>query len=176
MGKFLENKGFTLAEVLVSIFIIVLLSGIIFVNYRQAGRQFALQRSANKLAQDIRKVQEMAMSAKKFQGSIPSSGYGVYLNILDNPPQYILFADTSNPGIYDVGEMVGNPIEFERRIEIDSLKIDSLSASPLTITFTPPNPKVWVNGIEGSAATITLKADTRIKTITVNAVGLISIQ
>jgi len=168
----LKWNGFTLVEVLVSMFIIVLMSGIIFANYRQSGQQFALQRSASKLAQDIRRVQQMAMGAKEFGGSIPPGGYGIYFDI-SAPTQYILFADTNSDYQYSgAGERIEDPIEFEKGAEIQSLN----PSSPLNITFTPPDPKVRVNTLEGSLATINLIADTTTKTITVNAAGLIEIQ
>jgi len=105
----LKWNGFTLVELLVIIFIIMLMSGIIFANYRQSGQRLALQRSANKLAQDIRRVQEMATSVKEFQGIIPEGGYGIRFRMDERgrPPiyTYIIYADCNKNAKYD-GETV----------------------------------------------------------------------
>jgi len=164
------QRGFTLVELLVSIFIIVLMSGIILANYRQSGQQFALQRSANKLAQDIRRAQQMAMGAAEHAGC-PADykyGYGIYLTTSTNN-QYILFADCDNWKDYDSGEAVGNPIPLEAGV-----KIKTLSGDPLTITFTPPDPTITISPF--APATITLGNDNQTKTITLNSAGLIEIQ
>jgi len=163
------NKGFTLIELLVSIFIIVLISGIILANYRVSGQQFALQRSANKLAQDIRRAQQMAMGAAEHAGC-PAGykyGYGIYLTTSANN-QYILFADCDNWKDYDSGEGV-ETIKLETGV-----KIKTLSGNPLTITFTPPDPTITIS--PSAPASIQLGNDSQTKTITVNSAGLIGIQ
>jgi type II secretory pathway pseudopilin PulG len=170
MKKFSNEKSFTLIELLVSIFIIVLISGIIFANYRVGGQQFALQRSANKLAQDIRRAQAMAMGAAEYAGC-PAGykyGYGIYLTTSTNN-QYILFADCDNGKDYDSGEGV-ETIKLETGVKIKTLS----PSSPLTITFTPPDPTITIS--PSAPATITLGNDSQTKTITVNSAGLIEIQ
>ena len=111
--RMLKWNGFTLVELLVIVFIIMLMSGIIFANYRQSGQRLALQRSANKLAQDIRRVQEMATSVKEFQGVIPEGGYGIrFRDEGGSPPiyTYIIYADCNKNAKYD-GETVG-PVPY----------------------------------------------------------------
>jgi len=106
-----SQQGFTIIELLTSIAVVVILTAIVFANYRSGERQYALQRSTHKLAQDIRRIQEMATSTREFNcgGSpiIPPGGYGVYfprLSIANN--YYILFADCDGGFDYDSGEMV----------------------------------------------------------------------
>jgi len=170
------SSAFTLVELIVVISVIVILSTFIFINYRSSENQFSLQRSANKLALDIRKIQEMAMSVREYRGSAPQGGYGVYLTTAE-PASYILFADCDGEYDYDeVGnycsgapEKIGEDVTFEGDVEISSL-----SSSPLTITFTAPNPTVNINYPSGdSSATITLASGTRTKIVKVNDAGLI---
>lgn len=164
--------GFTLTELLVVIAIIILLTGIVFFNYRSGSRQLALQRSIHKLAQDIRKAQELSMSSKEFQGEVPAGGYGIYFN-LDDPTlgskNYILFADFNSNYQYNEGELY-KKIELEK-----SVQINFLSPSPLTITFTPPDPTIRINQSANSAATIILEAEGNTRSINVNIAGLIDI-
>lgn len=173
----MNNKSFTLIELLVVTGIILFLSAIIFPNFRLGERQFALQRSTHKLAQDIRRSQEMAMSAREFNQMNPLGGYGVYLTT-ETPDSYILFADCDGYYDYDptgipcggVSEKI-EEINFEKKVEISSL-----FPSPLTITFTPPDPTVRINQLTPSSATITLIIDNTTKTINLNSAGLIEIE
>lgn len=167
----MKQKSFTLIELLVVIGIITLLSAIILPNYRTGQTQFALQRSASKLAQDLRRAGEMAMSAKEFSGAPGTfkGGYGIYLNISE-PNHYVLFADLDNDRIFDSGEGV-ETLELEKKVIINNLS----PGSPLNVVFTPPDPQVFISG--GNEATIILSLETdltKTKTILVNKAGLIS--
>lgn len=79
--QFKNGGGFSLIELMVVVTIIVIITLIIIPNYRQISSQFALERSAHKLAQDIRRAAEMAMSARELPGSGPQpKGYGVFFS------------------------------------------------------------------------------------------------
>jgi prepilin-type N-terminal cleavage/methylation domain-containing protein len=173
------KKGFTLIELLVVTSIITFLSLIVLLNYRAGESQFALQRSANKLAQDIRRAEEMAVSAKVFAEEIPAV-YGIYCK-RNNSPSCLLFADKDGQKDYDDGEKIED-LELEKGIEFDSF-----SPGPsLTILFIPPDPTVYISYIsdEGDSATstsaaISIKAKESglpSKTIKVNSAGLITIE
>jgi len=185
-----NSKGFTLIELLVVTVIITILTAAILVNYRNSEQQFALQRSAHKLAQDIRRAGEMAMSAKEITGPtgekvIPSGGYGIYLRSLPNPPYYeiIIFADCNDNQQFTSGNVCGTPpnrfSESLEDVKLESgVKISNLSPnSPLQITFKPPSPKISIQGGDTAEITLALEADpTKTKKIKVNAVGLIEVE
>jgi len=192
MKQFNNVGGFTLVEILVSIFIIILMSGIIFANYRQGGQQFALQRSANKLAQDIRRAQQMAMSAEEYSGEVPVGGYGIYVEANPNPPyekEYILFGnrDSDNHQYNSGSDYLIDTIPIEEGITVADIKLDGSSKSKINISFIPPDPQVWIippeGGLGSSVGEIILciigadcTVPTNIKTITVNRAGLIEIE
>jgi len=111
-----KDKGFTLLEITVVVAVIALLSTIFLVNYRGGDKQYALLRASHKLAQDLRTVEEMALSSRKtplekFGGTFPKGGYGIYVKIsnltVNDCPSYsqgyciILFADCDGEGDYD---------------------------------------------------------------------------
>lgn len=170
----MKGKGFTIIELVVVISIILILSSIVIPSYKQREEVFSLQRSANKLAQDLRRTQEMAMSAKDFKGVVPKGGYGIYLTI-SQADLYILFADCNNNKFYDETSAPCNgfpekveEIKFERRVKIQS-------PSSLTITFIPPNPTVNIFP-ETPSASISLTNNGQTKAIIVNKAGLIEIE
>jgi len=168
------SKSFTLVEILVVAGIIIVMSAIIFPNYRGIDSQFALERSAYKLAQDVRRAAEMAMSTEEFDGEIPKGGYGIYLE-LSWENSYKIYADKNGNEEFDEkkdGEI--ETINLEKGVYIKDI-----SPSSLSINFRPPVPTVKINGKDFTSATITisLKSDpTRIKIIKVNSAGLIDLE
>ena len=111
----------------------------------------------------------MAMSAKEFQGTVPS-GYGVYLATAQ-PGQYILFADLDGDKSYDANEMV-ETLEFEEGIFINSLS----PGNPLTVFFSPPDPTITIFP-DASSALISLNfTGGAEKIIRINKAGLIGVE
>jgi len=183
----MRNSGFTLVEILVAISIIILLSGIVLVNYRTGERQFALQRSATKLASDIRRAQEMAMSTEECihltacpGGGVPAGGYGIYIDksVTDS---YKIYADDGTPVNkqyqYKSGEDI-ETISLEKGVYIKNLDPPSANFS---INFRPPDPTIDIKdeigaGKDNVTITIALEAEpSKTKTIKVNKVGRIDI-
>lgn len=169
------EKSFTLNELLVTTAIIGILSLISIPFYQSAKQNLGLQRSASSLAQDIRRVQEMAMSAKEYSACVGTSGYkyGYGISLKEEEPEkYILFADCNGDGNYSSGE---DEIVEEKNFETD-IEIDSLSSNNLKITFTPPDPLITMKPDSVEIATIVLINNRgQTKTITINKAGLISL-
>ena len=164
------RSGFTLVELIVVTGIILLFSALVFPNFRQGEKNLALERSATKLVQDLSRIREMAMSAKEFTGA-PATFKGSYgIKFETNSSNYILFADLDNDQILDSGEAIESPA-LEKKVKISVLS----PASPLIITFTPPDPTTNIN-VVASLATITLTNDSRSKNIKVNKSGLVNIE
>ena len=178
------KKGFTLIELLVIIAITALMSALVIPNLRFGAEQFAVQNSAHKLAQDLRRVVEMSMSSSEFNGIIPQGGYGIYFEI--NANFYTLFADCSNDRQYDsfgtqcngVSEKISEQSFLNEKIIISEL-FYGISRDVLNIVFVPPDPTIYIEPGDGSMAKIFI-TDPSIqvseKIITVNKAGLISIE
>ncbi len=172
----MNQKAFTLIELLVVITIIVLVATIMLPRHRADDRRLALQRSAHRLTQDIRKIQEMAMSAKEVPGYPEFKGiHGI--RFLRNDSTYILFADLNNNRNYDTGERVGDPLGLEDNITVSALSPEHLNS--LEILFIPPDPNVIMNpplAPADIAAKITIEArNIQPIIIQVNRVGLVEI-
>ena len=166
------SPGFTLIEMMVVISIIVILILIAVPIHQGSKRELALQGAVHKLAQDLRRAQEMAMSAREFQGRVPRGGYGIHFN-LATPTSYILFADAFTPTNhqYDSGEKVEDiPIG-------GGVKVDFLSpASPLNITFVPPDPTTFVNNSTTTASSVILGINNSTSSVKVLPSGLIFVK
>jgi prepilin-type N-terminal cleavage/methylation domain-containing protein len=173
------KKGFTLVELLTVLAIILTLISIFFPLYRTAQKQYILESAAQKLAQDIRRAQEMAISARVCGpcGNKVPPGYGIYLQ--QGNTSYFIYADT-NPAqgneIYDGGDVKIETISFEGKVFIKNVNPSSLS-----INFKPPDPKIRIGNssqsLNEASITISLLNDTsKTKTIRVNKAGLIYVE
>jgi len=172
-----NKKGFTLVELLVSIFIIALLLALALINYRGAKQKLALERVASKLAQDIRRVQGMALGSEEVwvQGQQQSvNGYGIYFPSGGQGGEYALFADINSNNKYDGGDTEIETTSLEKGI-----KIKNTSPSNLSIVFVPPDPDVYIEPGNRTSAEIIIcleKDENQIKTIKVNKAGLIEVE
>ena len=183
----LKCKGFTLIELMVLAGIIVLFTGLMLANYKKGGQQFALQRSANKLAQDIRRAEAMAMSTEECDASIcgiqmvPIGGYGIHLSKGDK--NYLLYADINGNEKHGGADPNMEPIiDLEKKIVINDIKDeDDNSLNFVSINFKPPDPIINLSGQAGTYTEvkiiIALEDDlTQEKTITINKAGLVEIE
>lgn len=167
-----NSAGFTLTELLVIVAIISLMSTLMVVNYRSGERQFALQGSAHKLAQDLRRTEETAMSMRQF--NCPSGtlkGYGITFEA--GAESYSLIVSCGDTPPFPVLET----ISLDKGVKIEELRRNGNLVSPLNIFFYPPDPEVDFG--EGNKATITLYLENEPenkKIISVNKSGLITIE
>lgn len=185
-----KEKGFTLIEILVTIIIIIILTGIVFTNYRTGQQQLVLQRAANKLAQDVRRAGEMALAAEECTpppascpegGGVPAGGFGFYID-KSQDDRYFIYADNNQPSKsqwYTPGEEI-ETIYLEEGVYIEDIVPPSANFS---INFKPPDPTIEIkdnNGNPPAGGEVTiilaLEADpSKTRTITVNKAGLIEI-
>ena len=172
----LQDKAFTLLELLIVIGIISIMSAIVFAGAGNRRQKFALQRSVYKIGQNIRRASEMGMSARDFRGSVPEGGYGIHFDTATS--SYILFADLGpNPDhIYTSSDEEVEKIKLEKGVEITSLSPDA----PLDITFKPPNPIITITsgGATTTEASVTISLKTNpsnTRAVHVNKAGLIDI-
>ena len=170
--KYQNNKsGFTLIELIVSIAIIGFVTTIGVVNYRSANKSSVLQLEAYKAATDIRRAQNMALGAIEFNfnpsARVPDA-WGVYFDSA-SADRYIIFADQDNNQIYTSGDGIFAAINLKNNIVLD------ISGS-INISFVPPDPTTYLNGLSGGEVSINLKDQAGNKyEIKVNVLGLIDV-
>ncbi len=149
MLKF-NNKGMTLIELLAVIVMMLILLGVVFINPRPSTD---LDVAARQLVTDLRRAQNMAMSAERHNDSVPDS-YGIKYTNGDS--KYVLCKYSPEVEIEE--------IDFP----LKSITIDSSSNS---IRFRTPDGSVDI------PRDIDIKySDGSTKRITVNSAGLIEIQ
>ncbi len=179
MNKSIQNKqfGITLLEIIIVIAIIGILSAIIIPNYKDAQASFALERSAHKLSQDIRRAAEMALAAEECCGGIIPPRYGIYISM----SELVLFADTKPPkGIYSDQDDIIDTLDLEDKVFIKDINVGSPPKT--SITFEPPAPTVaikWDNESDpGADVIITLaRSDSsETKKVIVSRSGLVSVE
>lgn len=92
------RSGYTLIELLISISIFGIITGIMVWNFDRSNRNEDLRYAAENLAADLRLVQNMAMTGATIQDpddlstATPIGGYGLHIDT-DDPTSYQLFAD-----------------------------------------------------------------------------------
>lgn len=176
MPKQTNKRGFTLIELIASIFIVALLSGAFMVNYHNANKRSELNMIKQKLASDLRLVQNNSLGAKTHNGASPKGGWGVHFAVSE-PSSYIIFADLEDPNgnqAYEPGEEAEIKT-LPAGVTISSLSAGGSPANSLDIVFFPPDPTTFVNASPTAGAQIILRENVNNSTaiVSVNSFGLI---
>lgn len=172
--------GFTLIELMVSISIIAIMSGLFLTNYRSTSRTSGLKMTAQKLASDLRLAQNYSLGSKEYKGEMPVGGWGVHFNRVSSPNSYIIFADSNGNMHYDNGEsdidQGGLTISMPTGISIKEISAGS-SIDLVDITFLPPDPttNIWDGVNTHNLVDIALSEEnsSSVKTVEVNFFGLV---
>jgi prepilin-type N-terminal cleavage/methylation domain-containing protein len=153
------QKSFSLVEMLIVITIIAIMSVFLIPNFREGEAQMRLQRSANKLYQDVRRVQEMAISSRictectSDPNSPPLKGYGLALamsdftSYLDNT-KYIIYAHNQTEAgeyfYYPTTDFIVETVNFEKGVYVkDIVDVENgYSYDHLGLNFIPPEPSM----------------------------------
>ncbi len=193
------EKGVSLVEIIVAIFIIAMFSAILISDFPRILRQFALSRASYTLAQDLRKAEDLGLSGVQIEddgrNKIQAKGYGVYINLVNNT-QYIIYADRGElpDSQYDGTEQFcsNESSDFDKDciLEIVQLSLENkslyikdiknISGQSVSINFTPPGPTVEITGrLAGSikiGIVLGLMTDkNKDRTIWVNTAGLVEV-
>lgn len=181
MGYFNFNKkiknnlaGFTLAELMVSIFIITILTGTFLANYHGINKRSEINMIAQKMLSDIHLAQSNSLSLEEYgANNIPSGGWGIHL--VEEESGYIIFADNNGDKVYSIDE--GEESLGAKNISMDNVAISNIDlADSLDIVFLPPDPEVYFNGVSNQEAIITLSDGESDKSIVINFLGVVDVE
>ncbi len=188
MRRFSFSKGFTLVELLVSISIIGVITGMMMANFRGGQKSSELRLASDLLVNQIRSVQTSA-----FSGRLVSvcSGGGNDLKVCEpkNPPisctsgtcqkrvptgygirfttspatAFLLFYDTDGDWRYDVGEELAT----QPYVSSNFVRLTAANAgTPLDLVYAPPYGQVYVNGSASGTPIVSLTLGHQFGTMT----------
>ena len=181
----MKKVGFTLIELIITVSIIALITGIFLANYYGGESQSQLLNATSALMRDLRLAQTKGAANVSYGSDVPGS-WGISLTTASS--SYVLFADLNNNHIYNgATESItlkgGKTISLPEGVVISSIKLEGASSSynKVYITFYYDNGvlKTYLNNNNLQfmlPVEVTLEdANTgATKTVTINAVGLIS--
>lgn len=168
-------KNFTTIELLVSIAVILILTGTFLLNYQLHGKQRDLSDATYMIAQKIRKAQNMIMAQSKTPvscgGDVPVS-YGVYFK--KDETCLDIFADKDGDNVYDTSLVtcdVDDPgysecscaivteecierIFMSSSVKIKNIEIESVYYNIGWINFLASDLSMKINGDDHPAITI----------------------
>lgn len=183
MAHFSKRAAFTIPELLVSMAIIGVMTGMMLANFRDGQKTAEVRFAAEILSQQLRDTQTSALSGRLIGvcgggtdsgvvcdsgknppvvcggggscGRIIPNGYG--LRFTEGSKTYMVYFDTNNDGGYDVGEELNNP----SYVSTDTVLLVSSSIPlPFDVVFKPPNGKISFvsdTGVELAAETVELR-------------------
>lgn len=138
--------GFTVLELLIAIGIFALISASLIVNFRAGEKLSNLNFGSQSVAQEIRRMQAMALGAKSVPGYGIPGGYGARFESASNT-RYILYADKNNDKIYtDATELLdGGIVNLPYGVIINSY---APSGASIDIVYTTGNGLIFINGAQ----------------------------
>jgi len=197
------ERGITLIEIIIAIFIIGFLSVIMISDFPKIQRQSALSRSVYRIAQDVRRAQDMGLSGVQLKDvnddPILVKGFGVYF--AKSEPVYMIYADVADElhpngsqtfenraanvlceeynSAINVGDCVIERVDISK--ESASLYIEDIrnvTVDTTSINFRPPSPIIDIENLDGNKIGIVLGLlpDSSYRTVWVNTSGLISVE
>jgi len=172
--KRLGASGFTIPELLMSVFIIVFMTAVVVPSWRAGETTLVLDRAAHKLSQDLRKATELAQRAQSYDcatGNI--SGYGVYIST-GIPSSYILYVECNGNQEYNSGV----DAKFQEVTLEGQIQITSATPSSFSVLFVPPVPTITIQpgNLPEAQVTLSVAGDpSRFKVITITTKGIIDI-
>ena len=169
-----NQKGFTLVELLVSIGIFSVITSIAVFNNAQFNSSILLTNLAYEVALSVRQAQVYGVTVKKDSEDNFTSAYGVHFD-LATPTTYFLFQDTNYNKYYDIGDINIETFYLKKGSGItqfcvtpndSSIACTSDGTSKLDVTFIRPTPDAWIkkdNGASQSKADICIVSSQGIK-------------
>lgn len=179
------KSGFSLIELIVSLSVITLLTGLFLANYHGANRRTDLTMTAQTLVTDIRFAQANALGLIKYDGEVPAGGWGVYFarGSNNNDTRYVIFADENDDRSYQEGEgnegLGGRLVDLPPNIVIDNIRVGSIQDTKASVTFLPPDPLTRIQGTSATSTSVEIRLREKLndttKTVRINFLGLVEV-
>ncbi|MBT3690287.1 prepilin-type N-terminal cleavage/methylation domain-containing protein [bacterium] len=150
----INQKGYSLIELITVIVIFVIIFTVTVVNFRAGERTQELRLVADQVATEIRKAQTQALAGIGEDTDL-SIDYGLFF--ISGFGSYAIFKDTDSDKEFDAPEELIRSIILPEGVTVSEVSTDTL---PLNIIFEPPKPVIYINGSTAAlSAEITLMHD-----------------
>lgn len=138
-------RGFTLAELAVTITIFVIIGSLTLANYPQFSQRAALVKTAQEIAMALRKAQSFSFGVRGAGAGSPQfPGYGVQFRTA-TPRQYFIFADLNGNNRHDASDAIietftiqSSPSIFEICTGEETLTAPDCSHAAIDIVYSRP--------------------------------------
>lgn len=148
------KKGITLVEIAVSVFIIAIFSLMVISNFPRIQRHLVISQATQKIAQDIRRAEDMGFSGAQVSENFNAKGYGFYVPIYESTGyarSWNIYADTNEPAdmrytpsedyIVEEIDIFDSGVFIKEAYDVDN---PNSMITCLSINFNPPNPDVTI--------------------------------
>ena len=133
------NQAFSLVELLVTIGILTMVSGVVFLNQSQFNNNVLIENLAYEISLAIRQAQSYGIQVKQTRTGF-GEGYGVYFDT--DSDGLIIFTDDDPNFFYDVGsDDIVDVLKMTDGNKVSKLCVDAYgSVDDVSIVFLRPNP------------------------------------
>ena len=163
----LSLAGFTMVEVVILMAMLILIMGIVLVNFPAFSQRLNLKHSSQRLALSMRRAQNMAFAVRQVNtancGPIVPAYYGIYLNTAVNSDSYAVFADlpfdpatcrrVQADGLYGRGDndFIVETVKLDPGVSLERIGSQSQGGEGvLNITFSVPEARMKISNERSS--------------------------
>lgn len=172
-----SRGGFSIVELLITISIVMLVTGLALSRYSSFNNSVLLQSQAFEIGFDIRQAQQSAINVQAVGGA-SRNGFGIYFD-RSTPNQYVLFSDTNDNNHYNSGTDGELSVFYvDTRFEIVDIRVGSATPDEASVTFRRPNfdGLIYPSGGDLEIDIAASQDAATVRTITVSQTGQITVQ
>lgn len=182
-----KRRGFTLAELLVVLSIMTIITGIVLQKYQGYDTNALFANASEDVVLAIRQAQIYGVGVKGNTagctgGTTFDCSYGAYF--ATGASGLTIFVDNNNNGLFDVGAVPTEVVQATNWLSPITVQSVSCGGGPcgggaLNLAFRRPNPAATIRdalGIVYSTASVVITNGTKTSTVTVTKAGQVSLQ
>lgn len=180
-----KKRGFSLAELLVVLAVMTIITGVVLAKYRGYGTNALFANATENIVLSIRQAQLYGVAVKGTTGTCSAGSqfdcsFGANFSVA-TPDRLTLFADNNNNGIFDAGDGSTQVVTWNSPIAVTAIACGggACSGGVVNFTFKRPSPTAMIHDSGATTYTVgsvTLSDGVKTSTITVNKAGQISLQ